>query len=113
MFQNLEQMKRDRQLIQPKSKSNFGLERQVNLLDKQIHLLIKQQIRLHDIVGGGEMAKPKVAAAGGILKEKKALYETMFYILQKNPQYFAAIAPEVEQKDMRKFVNTIVFDMYG
>ena len=47
------------------------------------------------------------------IKEKKSLYESLFYYLQSQPSYFIKLSKYVAEKDTKLFVQTIVFDMYG
>lgn len=99
-----------RREIRPYAKDNHQLEQEVIILDKRIHSVLQDHINPGDFRDDeSESKKPE----GSTVLHNRDAYEKMFYLLQKNPRYFAVIAQAVGARDINEFVNTIIFDMYG
>jgi len=99
-----------RREIRPYAKDNHTLEQAVTKLDKRIHSVLQDHINPGDFRDlESESKKPE----GSTVLHNRDAYEKMFYLLQKNPHYFAVIAQGVGARDITEFVNTIIFDMYG
>jgi len=99
-----------RREIRPYAKDNHRLEQEVINLDKRIHSVLQDHINPGDFRDDeSESKKPE----GSTVLHNRDAYEKMFYLLQKNPRYFAVIAQAVGARDINEFVNTIIFDMYG
>merc|ERR1719419_575081 len=99
-----------RREIRPYARDNHELEQEVIYLDKRIHSVLQDHINPSDFRDiESESKKPE----GSTVLHNRDAYEKMFYLLQKNPRYFAKIAPGVGARDINEFVNTIIFDMYG
>ncbi|ETO25151.1 hypothetical protein RFI_11994 [Reticulomyxa filosa] len=64
-------------------------------------------------MAGGIIQQRKQLQSSGPLEGKKAQYEKLLHVLQKEPKYLACLAHHVETKDVSDFVKTVVFDMYG
>jgi len=98
-----------RQELRPFAKANHELEVEVEKLDRLIKTIIDDRLPPPDI---NRMERSEMKANEVGLKNRED-YEQMFYLLQKNPHYFADIVSKVEAGDMNDFVKTIIFDMYG
>jgi len=99
-----------RREIRPYARENHALEQEVTMLDKRIHSVLQDHINPGDFRDlESESKKPE----GSTVLHNRDAYEKMFYLLQKNPRYFAVIAQGVSARDITEFVNTIIFDMYG
>jgi len=99
-----------RREIRPYAKDNHALEQEVSKLDKRIHSVLQDHINPGDF---REIESESKKPEGTTVLHNRDAYEKMFYLLQKNPRYFAVIAQEVSARDITEFVNTIIFDMYG
>merc|ERR1719150_2974467 len=71
MLERMSEIQALRKEIRPKSRNNFQLERQITVLDKQIHLLIRHQIQLQDVTTLGDLNKAVAADKCGLLKENR------------------------------------------
>lgn len=96
--------------LRPFAKENHELEVEVEKLDRLIKTIIDDRLPPPPELNRVESNEMKFNEGG--LKNQED-YEQMFYLLQKNPQYFADIVSKVEAEDMNDFVKTIIFDMYG
>jgi len=107
---NQEKMFHLRQEMRSCAKENNTLEREVLSLDKRIHSALQDHIKPSDL---RDLENTECKGQGNSLLTNREVYEKMFCLLQKNPRYFALIAQEVVSADMDKFVNMIIFDLYG
>lgn len=107
--QKLYELRRE---MRPYAKTNHALEQDVSSLDKQIHSVLQDHINPTDVPNLVKSDNKGKAEGSSVLQDRD-VYQKLFYLLQKNPRYFAILAPEVETRDMVEFVNTIIFDMYG
>jgi len=98
--------------MRPVAKARNEMQQDVDRLDRQIHLLLKDHLKKADIELD-RVDESKESGGDQLFLQNKEHYEKMFYVLQKNPRYFAAVASEVPMLDMEEFTNTIIFDMYG
>lgn len=101
-----------RRKMRPYARTNNTLEQEVSKLDKRIHAVLKDHIQPSDIQNLEKTDNKGRNECSSTLQNRE-VYEKMFYILQKNPRYFAVLAQRLETRDMTEFVNTIIFDMYG
>lgn len=102
------------------SRRNFMLERELNEIDEKIKLLIKNRLTLQEVMAASSSASaPQTASeehvALAALKNKKTLYEDLFFLLQSTPHYFALLARVMQpSKDgVQLFVQTVVLDTFG
>lgn len=105
-----------RALIVSLSKSNFELERKLDVIDKRINLLVKNRISVAELQQElkqevkNDDEKKEMSTS---FKDKRVHFETMFRILQSTPYYFAKMARLVESKDEKAFIRTVVIDVFG
>jgi len=112
------EVRRLRSQIVSGARKNHILERELSEIDEKIKLLIKNRISVQEVIAqsAGALPDEKGAVAGSEelhVKEKRSIYEDLFYQLQTKPRYLAKLARLVEGKDTPAFVQTVVFDLYG
>ncbi|XP_054434480.1 ras GTPase-activating-like protein IQGAP2 [Pteronotus mesoamericanus] len=104
------------------------LEKDLNLMDIKIGLLVKNRITLEDVIShrtklnkkkGGEMQILNNTDNQGIKslsKERRKTLETyqqLFYLLQTNPLYLAKLIFQMPQNKSTKFMDTVIFTLYN
>jgi len=107
-------------------RDNNDREKAVDTLDIKIALLVKNRTSLDDVVETTKKYKKKQAkeAAADHDHGLKALdkesrlkleaYQNLFYLLQTEPKYLAALIFQLKKKDkVQKFIETIVLTLYG
>jgi len=105
-------------------RDNNERERQINLLDIKIALLIKNRTTLDDVVESTKKYMKKQKNAEHVDHGLKSLdkdarsklegYQHLFYLLQTEPRYLAGLIFQLKKKDrVQKFIETIVLTLYG
>ncbi|KAF6124890.1 IQ motif containing GTPase activating protein 2 [Phyllostomus discolor] len=111
-----------------KIRGNQQLEKDLNLMDIKIGLLVKNRITLEDVIShrtklnkkkGGEIQVLNNTDNQGIKslsKERRKTLETyqqLFYLLQTNPSYLAKLIFQMPQNKSTKFMDTVIFTLYN
>ncbi|XP_069483550.1 ras GTPase-activating-like protein IQGAP2 isoform X2 [Ambystoma mexicanum] len=127
-FQEELEVTRLREEVVTKIRSNQQLEKDLNLMDIKIGLLVKNRITLQDVVshskklnkkGKGqadEMVTGDKQGIKGLSKEKRKkleAYQHLFYLLQTNPTYLAKLIFQMPQNKSTKFMDTVIFTLYN
>lgn len=110
-------------------RANQQMEKDLNLMDIKIGLLVKNRITLQDVVSHSKKMKSKKnktskedLAMGekqgikGLSKEKRKkleAYQHLFYLLQTNPSYLAKLIFQMPQNKSTKFMDTVIFTLYN
>ncbi|KAM9253748.1 ras GTPase-activating-like protein IQGAP2 [Dugong dugon] len=127
-FQEELEVARLREEVVTKIRANQQLEKDLNLMDIKIGLLVKNRITLQDVIShskkldkkkGGEMQILNNTENQGIKslsKERRKTLETyqqLFYLLQTNPLYLAKLIFQMPQNKSTKFMDTVIFTLYN
>ncbi|XP_047411223.1 ras GTPase-activating-like protein IQGAP2 [Sciurus carolinensis] len=127
-FQEELEVARLREEVVTKIRANQQLEKDLNLMDLKIGLLVKNRITLEDVIShrtklnkkkGGEMEILNNTEHQGIKslsKERRKTLETyqqLFYLLQTNPLYLAKLIFQMPQNKSTKFMDTVIFTLYN
>ncbi|XP_012658200.1 ras GTPase-activating-like protein IQGAP2 [Otolemur garnettii] len=127
-FQEELDVARLREEVVTKIRANQQLEKDLNLMDIKIGLLVKNRITLEDVIShrtklnkkkGGEMEILNNTDNQGIKslsKERRKTLETyqqLFYLLQTNPFYLAKLIFQMPQNKSTKFMDTVIFTLYN
>ncbi|KAM6157157.1 ras GTPase-activating-like protein IQGAP2 isoform 2-T2 [Erethizon dorsatum] len=127
-FQEDLEVARLREEVVTKIRANQHLEKDLNLMDIKIGLLVKNRITLEDVIShrkklnkkkGGEMEILNNIDNQGIKslsKERRKTLETyqqLFYLLQTNPLYLAKLIFQMPQNKSTKFMDTVIFTLYN
>ncbi|XP_022450285.2 ras GTPase-activating-like protein IQGAP2 isoform X2 [Delphinapterus leucas] len=127
-FQEALEVARLREEVVTKIRGNQQLEKDLNLMDIKIGLLVKNRITLEDVIShrtklnkkkGGEMQILNNTDNQGIKslsKERRKTLETyqqLFYLLQTNPLYLAKLIFQMPQNKSTKFMDTVIFTLYN
>ncbi|XP_069079697.1 ras GTPase-activating-like protein IQGAP2 isoform X1 [Pleurodeles waltl] len=127
-FQEELEVTRRREEVVTKIRSNQQLEKDLNLMDIKIGLLVKNRITLQDVVshskklnkkGKGqadELVSGDKQGIKGLSKEKRKkleAYQHLFYLLQTNPTYLAKLIFQMPQNKSTKFMDTVIFTLYN
>ncbi|XP_025293990.3 ras GTPase-activating-like protein IQGAP2 isoform X2 [Canis lupus dingo] len=127
-FQEELEVARLREEVVTKIRGNQQLEKDLNLMDIKIGLLVKNRITLEDVIShrtklnkkkGGEMQILTNTDNQGIKslsKERRKTLETyqqLFYLLQTNPLYLAKLIFQMPQNKSTKFMDTVIFTLYN
>uniref|UniRef100_A0A673HAH8 Ras GTPase-activating-like protein IQGAP1 n=1 Tax=Sinocyclocheilus rhinocerous TaxID=307959 RepID=A0A673HAH8_9TELE len=118
-----------REEVVTKIRANQQMEKDLNLMDIKIGLLVKNRITLQDVVSHSKKMKSKKnkmskedLAMGekqgikGLSKEKRKkleAYQHLFYLLQTNPSYLAKLIFQMPQNKSTKFMDTVIFTLYN
>ncbi|XP_063819792.1 ras GTPase-activating-like protein IQGAP2 isoform X3 [Pseudophryne corroboree] len=116
-----------REEVVTKIRSNQQLEKDLNLMDIKIGLLVKNRITLQDVVSHStklnkkskgqveEMLTDKQGIKGLSKEKRKKLeaYQHLFYLLQTNPTYLAKVIFQMPQNKSTKFMDTVIFTLYN
>ncbi|XP_038833546.1 ras GTPase-activating-like protein IQGAP2 isoform X2 [Salvelinus namaycush] len=120
-----QEVTRLREEVVTKIRSNQQMEKDLNLMDIKIGLLVKNRITLQDVVSHSKKLKKKSKeelAAGdrqgikGLSKGKRKkleAYQHLFYLLQTNPSYLAKLIFQMPQNKSTKFMDTVIFTLYN
>ncbi|NXI07894.1 IQGA2 protein, partial [Irena cyanogastra] len=127
-FQEELEVTRLREEVVTKIRSNQQLEKDLNLMDIKIGLLVKNRITLQDVVLHSkklnkksksqleEMVMVDKQGIKGLSKERRKkleAYQHLFYLLQTNPTYLAKLIFQMPQNKSTKFMDTVIFTIYN
>lgn len=127
-FQEELEVARLREEVVTKIRANQQLEKDLNLMDIKIGLLVKNRITLEDVIShrtklnkkkGGETEVQNSVDNQGIKslskERRKTLeaYQQLFYLLQTNPSYLAKLIFQMPQNKSTRFMDTVVFTLYN
>uniref|UniRef100_A0AAY4BGC4 IQ motif containing GTPase activating protein 2 n=1 Tax=Denticeps clupeoides TaxID=299321 RepID=A0AAY4BGC4_9TELE len=128
-LQEEQEVTRLREEVVTKIRSNQQMEKDLNVMDIKIGLLVKNRITLQDVVSHSKKMtskKNKVSredlSAGdkqgikGLSKDKRRrleAYQHLFYLLQTNPSYLAKLIFQMPQNKSTKFMDTVIFTLYN
>uniref|UniRef100_A0A3P9GXU2 IQ motif containing GTPase activating protein 2 n=1 Tax=Oryzias latipes TaxID=8090 RepID=A0A3P9GXU2_ORYLA len=118
-----------REEVVTKIRSNQQMEKDLNLMDIKIGLLVKNRITLQDVVSHSKKMKNKKSKMSkddltggeklgikGLSKGKRRkleAYQHLFYLLQTNPSYLAKLIFQMPQNKSTKFMDTVIFTLYN
>ncbi|XP_076127115.1 ras GTPase-activating-like protein IQGAP2 [Alosa pseudoharengus] len=127
--QEEQEVTRLREEVVTKIRSNQQMEKDLNLMDIKIGLLVKNRITLQDVVSHSKKMKSKkhkmsseglaVGARQGIKglnkgkRRRLEAYQHLFYLLQTNPSYLAKLIFQMPQNKSTKFMDTVIFTLYN
>ncbi|XP_067885598.1 ras GTPase-activating-like protein IQGAP2 isoform X2 [Heterodontus francisci] len=127
-FQEELEVTRLREEVVTKIRSNQQLEKDLNLMDIKIGLLVKNRITLQDVISHSKKMdkKNKGQTVEVIPSDKQGLkslskekrkkleaYQHLFYLLQTNPTYLAKLIFQMPQNKSTKFMDTVIFTLYN
>ncbi|KAM8793472.1 ras GTPase-activating-like protein IQGAP2 [Eudromia elegans] len=127
-FQEELEVTRLREEVVTKIRSSQQLEKDLNLMDIKIGLLVKNRITLQDVVLHSkklnkknksqleEMVMVDKQGIKGLSKERRKkleAYQHLFYLLQTNPTYLAKLIFQMPQNKSTKFMDTVIFTLYN
>ncbi|XP_078105764.1 ras GTPase-activating-like protein IQGAP2 [Sander vitreus] len=128
-LQEEQEVTRLREEVVTNIRSNQQMEKDLNLMDIKIGLLVKNRITLQDVVSHNKKMKNKKNKASkedlttgdrlgikGLSKGKRRkleAYQHLFYLLQTNPPYLAKLIFQMPQNKSTKFMDTVVFTLYN
>ncbi|XP_030647761.1 ras GTPase-activating-like protein IQGAP2 isoform X2 [Chanos chanos] len=107
-------------------RANQQMEKDLNLMDIKIGLLVKNRITLQDVVTHSKKMKSKkikndfvkgnTQGIKGLSKDKRKrleAYQHFFYLLQTQPSYLAKLIFQMPQNKSTKFMDTVIFTLYN
>ncbi|XP_034728381.1 ras GTPase-activating-like protein IQGAP2 isoform X2 [Etheostoma cragini] len=125
-LQEEQEVTRLREEVVTNIRSNQQMEKDLNLMDIKIGLLVKNRITLQDVVSHNKKMKNKKSnedltigdrlGIKGLSKGKRRkleAYQHLFYLLQTNPPYLAKLIFQMPQNKSTKFMDTVVFTLYN
>ncbi|KAJ6669822.1 hypothetical protein lerEdw1_000371, partial [Lerista edwardsae] len=127
-FQEELEVTRLREEVVTNIRSSQQLEKDLNLMDIKIGLLVKNRITLQDVVSHSkklnkksknqveEMVTGDKQGIKGLSKERRKkleAYQHLFYLLQTNPTYLAKLIFQMPQNKSTKFMDTVIFTLYN
>uniref|UniRef100_A0A671TQ48 IQ motif containing GTPase activating protein 2 n=1 Tax=Sparus aurata TaxID=8175 RepID=A0A671TQ48_SPAAU len=128
-LQEEQEVTRLREEVVTNIRSNQQMEKDLNLMDIKIGLLVKNRITLQDVVSHNKKMKSKKNKASkddltagdrlgikGLNKGKRRrleAYQHLFYLLQTNPPYLAKLIFQMPQNKSTKFMDTVIFTLYN
>ncbi|XP_034357386.1 ras GTPase-activating-like protein IQGAP3 [Arvicanthis niloticus] len=123
-----EQLKLQEEVVR-KIRSNQQLERDLNLMDIKIGLLVKNRITLQEVVShckkltkknkeqlSDMMILDKQKGLKSLSREKRQkleAYQHLFYLLQTQPIYLAKLIFQMPQNKTTKFMEGVIFSLYN
>uniref|UniRef100_A0A3Q2P197 IQ motif containing GTPase activating protein 2 n=1 Tax=Fundulus heteroclitus TaxID=8078 RepID=A0A3Q2P197_FUNHE len=118
-----------REEVVTKIRSNQQMEKDLNVMDIKIGLLVKNRITLQDVVSHNKKMKNKKNKTStddqttgdglgikGLSKGKRRkleAYQHLFYLLQTIPSYLAKLIFQMPQNKSTKFMDTVIFTLYN
>ncbi|XP_012593800.1 ras GTPase-activating-like protein IQGAP2 isoform X2 [Microcebus murinus] len=114
-----------REEVVTKIRANQQLEKDLNLMDIKIGLLVKNRITLEDVISHRTKLDKKKGEVlntidkhgiKSLSKERRKTLETyqqLFYLLQTNPLYLAKLIFQMPQNKSTKFMDTVIFTLYN
>ncbi|XP_008334865.1 ras GTPase-activating-like protein IQGAP2 isoform X2 [Cynoglossus semilaevis] len=128
-LQEEQEVTRLREEVVTKIRSNQQMEKDLNLMDIKIGLLVKNRITLQDVVfhskkmknkksktsKHGQTAAERLGIKGLSRGQRRKLeaYQHLFYLLQTNPSYLAKLIFQMPQNKSTKFMDTVIFTLYN
>ncbi|XP_030322832.1 ras GTPase-activating-like protein IQGAP2 isoform X1 [Calypte anna] len=127
-FQEELEVTRLREEVVTKIRSNQQLEKDLNLMDIKIGLLVKNRITLQDVVLHSKKLNKKsksqleemvmvdkqgIKSLSKERRKKLEAYQHLFYLLQTNPTYLAKLIFQMPQNKSTKFMDTVIFTLYN
>ncbi|XP_034547372.1 ras GTPase-activating-like protein IQGAP2 [Notolabrus celidotus] len=127
-LQEEQEVTRLREEVVTNIRSNQQMEKDLNLMDIKIGLLVKNRITLQDVVSHNKKMKTKKKASKDDLttgdrlgikglnkgkRRKLEAYQHLFYLLQTNPPYLAKLIFQMPQNKSTKFMDTVIFTLYN
>ncbi|XP_006873354.1 PREDICTED: ras GTPase-activating-like protein IQGAP2 isoform X2 [Chrysochloris asiatica] len=126
-FQEELEVARLREEVVTKIRANQHLEKDLNLMDIKIGLLVKNRITLQDVISHSKKLNKKKGempilnntdnqGIKSLSKERRKTLETyqqLFYLLQTNPLYLAKLIFQMPQNKSTKFMDTVIFTLYN
>ncbi|CAG07881.1 unnamed protein product [Tetraodon nigroviridis] len=127
-LQEEQEVTRLREEVVTNIRSNQQMEKDLNVMDIKIGLLVKNRITLQDVVSHNKKMKTEKIksemdqTAGdklgikGLSKGKRRkleAYQHLFYLLQTNPSYLAKLIFQMPQNKSTKFMDTVIFTLYN
>ncbi|KAK9469948.1 Rho GTPase activation protein [Lipomyces arxii] len=100
--------------ISVQSKRNFLLERDVRYLDSRIGLLIQNKIASEEQAEVTNRLE-QLEVKDGIFPNHRKLdtYGHLFFLLQTEPRYLAALCRILSMSEIDAFLQTVLFTIYG
>ncbi|KAL2092382.1 hypothetical protein ACEWY4_012180 [Coilia grayii] len=127
--QEEQELTRLREEVVTTIRSNQQMEKDLNLMDIKIGLLVKNRITLQDVVthskkmktmkhkmSNGALGSGDRQGIKGLSKGKRRrleAYQHLFYLLQTNPCYLAKLIFQMPQNKSTKFMDTVIFTLYN
>ncbi|XP_067087113.1 ras GTPase-activating-like protein IQGAP2 isoform X3 [Osmerus mordax] len=115
-----------REEVVTKIRSNQQMEKDLNMMDIKIGLLVKNRITLQDVVSHSKKMNSKKnkeelvtgdrQGIKGLSKGKRRkleAYQHLFYLLQTHPLYLAKLIFQMPQNKSTKFMDTVIFTLYN
>ncbi|XP_074060726.1 ras GTPase-activating-like protein IQGAP2 isoform X2 [Macrotis lagotis] len=109
-----------------KIRANQQLEKDLNLMDIKIGLLVKNRITLQDVISHRKKMNKKKCEELLLVNEKQGIkslskekrkkleaYQQLFYLLQTNPTYLAKLIFQMPQNKSTKFMDSVIFTLYN
>ncbi|XP_071587598.1 ras GTPase-activating-like protein IQGAP2 isoform X5 [Heliangelus exortis] len=127
-FQEELEVTRLREEVVTKIRSNQQLEKDLNVMDIKIGLLVKNRITLQDVVLHSKKLNKKsksqleemvmvdrqgIKSLSKERRKKLEAYQHLFYLLQTNPTYLAKLIFQMPQNKSTKFMDTVIFTLYN
>ncbi|XP_041643206.1 ras GTPase-activating-like protein IQGAP2 [Cheilinus undulatus] len=127
-LQEEQEVTRLREEVVTNIRSNQQMEKDLNLMDIKIGLLVKNRITLQDVVSHNKKMKTMKKASKDNLaagerlgikglnkgkRRKLEAYQHLFYLLQTNPPYLAKLIFQMPQNKSTKFMDTVIFTLYN
>uniref|UniRef100_A0A8C1KCS2 IQ motif containing GTPase activating protein 2 n=1 Tax=Cyprinus carpio TaxID=7962 RepID=A0A8C1KCS2_CYPCA len=128
-LQEEQEVTQHREEVVTKIRSNQQMEKDLNLMDIKIGLLVKNRITLQDVVSHSKKMKSKknkvskedlamgekqgIKALSKEKRKKLEAYQHLFYLLQTNPSYLAKLIFQMPQNKSTKFMDTVIFTLYN
>uniref|UniRef100_A0A671R1D1 Ras GTPase-activating-like protein IQGAP1 n=1 Tax=Sinocyclocheilus anshuiensis TaxID=1608454 RepID=A0A671R1D1_9TELE len=122
-LQEEQEVTRLREEVVTKIRSNQQMEKDLNLMDIKIGLLVKNRITLQvrcsfkkNKMSKEDLAMGEKQGIKGLSKEKRKkleAYQHLFYLLQTNPSYLAKLIFQMPQNKSTKFMDTVIFTLYN
>ncbi|PRP86194.1 Ras GTPase-activating protein [Planoprotostelium fungivorum] len=101
------------------------MEKELQSIERRIGLLVKNRIDVMEVIQAQKhffkiFKRKNQARAGvsqgatiGYVKQKLALYQNLFYLLQTEPKYLAKMVTLVSPTDMDEFLETVLLTLFG
>lgn len=114
------EMQRLKNELAKEIRRNYVLDRKLGKLDKRIGLLIKNRNALESYLkdkAEKSAKKAKQLEEGGnqldVSDRRLELYQELFYLLQTEPRYLAALIYVISPEEMDTFLETTILTLYG